>query len=59
MMSDEFRRSADNHQSSFTSQQLIFPLVVIDPVLWPADSTVTAIVAPDMPERRTAELPRK
>jgi chorismate-pyruvate lyase len=29
---------------------MIFPLVVIDPVLWPADSTVTAITAPEMPE---------
>jgi chorismate-pyruvate lyase len=28
----------------------IFPLVVIDPVLWPADSAVAVIVAPDMPE---------
>ena len=29
---------------------LIFPLVVIDPVLWPADSAVAVITAPDMPE---------
>jgi chorismate-pyruvate lyase len=28
----------------------IFPLVVIDSVLWPADSTVTFIPAADMPE---------
>lgn len=29
---------------------LIFPLVVVDPVLWPADSTARAVVATDMPE---------
>jgi chorismate-pyruvate lyase len=36
--------------SALTTQNLIFPLVVIDPILWPADSTVAAITAPDMPE---------
>lgn len=31
------------------TQPLIFPLVVIDPVLWPVDSTVAVITAADMP----------
>ena len=29
---------------------MIFPLVVIDSVLWPADSSATVIPAPEMPE---------
>jgi chorismate-pyruvate lyase len=49
-MSDDFGETAGIHHSSLITHQLIFPLVVIDPVLWPADSTATAIVAPDMPE---------
>lgn len=49
-MNDESRVSAGIHHSSFITPRLIFPLVVIDPVLWPADSTVAVIPAPDMPE---------
>lgn len=29
---------------------MIFPLVVIDPVLWPADSVATLVTAPEIPE---------
>ena len=29
---------------------MIFPLVVVDPVLWPVDSVATLVTAPDMPE---------
>ena len=29
---------------------MVFPLVVIDAVLWPADSTVAIVSAPDVPE---------
>jgi chorismate-pyruvate lyase len=50
MMSDEFRVSAGVHHSSFITPHLIFPLVVIDPVLWPADSVATLITAADLPE---------
>jgi chorismate-pyruvate lyase len=49
-MRDEFEDDADTHHSSLIPNQLIFPLVIVDPVLWPADSTVATIPAPDMPE---------
>lgn len=49
-MSAERRPGDETHHSSLITPHLIFPLVVIDPVLWPADSTVAVITAPDMPE---------
>src|SRR5437763_3594111 len=49
-MSDERQAGEGTHHSSLITQPLVFPLVVIDSVLWPADSTVTFIPAADMPE---------
>jgi len=41
---------AQTQDSVLGTQHFTFPLVVIDPVLWPADSSVGAIIAPDMPQ---------
>jgi chorismate-pyruvate lyase len=48
-MSAERRAGDDTLHSPLTSHPLVFPLVVIDSVLWPADSTVTFIPVADMP----------
>ncbi|HEX3148561.1 MAG TPA: hypothetical protein VHR66_10785 [Gemmataceae bacterium] len=50
MMSNESIPANDLQQTSPLAQQLIFPLVVIDSVLWPADSSVSFISSADMPQ---------
>jgi len=49
-MSFERPAKGPTQDAALGTQHLIFPLVVIDPVLWPVDSTVAIITAPDMPE---------
>lgn len=49
-MSADRPAGPDTQHSALSTRDWVFPLVVIDPVLWPAESVATLVTAPEVPE---------